>query len=181
MQELDVIAVLEALEREGVGPVIDGGWGVDALIGEATRPHSDLDLVVDRRGVAQVLKVLRAISFVHDPSARPGVPARVVLRDRGEREVDLHPVVMDPGGDGWQELDGGAWGLYPAAGLQGRGAIAGEPVRCVTAELQLHHHLGYPWNAKDVHDMSLLMERFGLGLPPPYDRRTYGIPPLPPL
>ncbi len=181
MRELDVVAVLEALERAGVDSVMDGGWGVDALIGEATRPHSDLDLVVDRREVAQVLEALGTISFEHDPSARPGVPARVVLRDPGRHEIDLHPVVMDSVGNGWQELDSGAWGLYPVAGLQGTGVIAEKPVRCVTAELQLRHHLGYPWNAKDVHDMSLLMERFGLGLPPPYDRRTPRVPPLPPL
>ena len=33
-------------EREGLAFWIDGGWGVDALLGEQTRPHSDLDLAV---------------------------------------------------------------------------------------------------------------------------------------
>ena len=39
-------------------------------------------------------------------------------------------------------------------------------MRCVTPELQLRHHLGYPPDEADRHDMRLLAEHFGLGLPP---------------
>jgi len=38
--------------------------------------------------------------------------------------------------------------------------------RCVTPELQLRHHLGYPLDEHDRYDLRLLAERFGLGLPP---------------
>jgi hypothetical protein len=67
-------------------------------------------------------------------------------------------------------LDGGwgvdAWGDYPAEGLAGSGRVGGREVRCVTAELQIRHYLGYPLGETDRHDLALLGERFGVALPP---------------
>ena len=34
------------LEKAGVPASIGGGWGIDALVGRQTRPHSDIDLCV---------------------------------------------------------------------------------------------------------------------------------------
>jgi lincosamide nucleotidyltransferase A/C/D/E len=39
MTAADVIEVLQCLERAGVSVWIDGGWGVDALVGAQTREH----------------------------------------------------------------------------------------------------------------------------------------------
>ena len=36
--------LLDALAASGVDPCVGGGWGVDALLGEQTRQHADLDL-----------------------------------------------------------------------------------------------------------------------------------------
>jgi hypothetical protein len=58
--------------------------------------------------------------------------------------VDLHPVVFDAAGDGWQKLPEGGCGLYPVEGLRGGGEIAGRPVPCSTPELQLRHRLRLP-------------------------------------
>ena len=46
MDALDVIDVLDRLDAVGVEWCVDGGWGVDALVGRQTRPHKDLDLRV---------------------------------------------------------------------------------------------------------------------------------------
>jgi lincosamide nucleotidyltransferase A/C/D/E len=75
-------------------------------------------------------------------------------------------VVFDAGGNGWQDLGGAAWGDYPAEGLAGSGRVGDREVRCVTAELQVRHHLGYPLGPSDRHDLALLGERFGVALPP---------------
>jgi lincosamide nucleotidyltransferase A/C/D/E len=96
----------------------------------------------------------------------PGPPARVVLRQPTGQQVDLHPLVFDGNGNGWQELGEDAWGLYTAAGLAGAGAIGSRPVRCLTAELQLRHHLGWPWARRDRADLERLADRFALPLPP---------------
>ena len=43
MTSIDVIDCYTTLENLGIEIWVDGGWGVDALLGEQTRPHKDLD------------------------------------------------------------------------------------------------------------------------------------------
>ena len=74
--------------------------------------------------------------------------------------------MIDELGNDWQEIQAGAWGLYPADGLAGKGTIAGQPVNCLTPDLQLLRHFCYVWNEKDRQDMAQLAARFGLQLPP---------------
>ena len=166
MDRAAVAAVLDALAAGGVPVWVEGGWGVDALLGEQTRAHEDLDLAVEHADVGRARAALSALGFRHDPAIRPGLPARLVLVGPEGRQVDLHPIVLDERGDGWQPLADGGWGAYPADGLAGAGVIAGRGVRCLTPRLQLRHHLGYPPDDRDRHDLRLLAERFGLELPP---------------
>ena len=161
-----VCEVLPALDAGGVEAWLDGGWGVDALVGEQTRPHADLDLAVRRDDCARVAKQLEPLGFRADPTADPGPPARLVLRDADGRQVDLHPLELDASGNGWQRLGDRAWGLYPADELGARGTVAGRPVHCVGAELQLRFHLGWEWDAAAEHDVRLLAARCGTPLPP---------------
>jgi lincosamide nucleotidyltransferase A/C/D/E len=41
----DVLAVLAVLREAGAEVWVGGGWGIDALVGEQTRDHRDLDLM----------------------------------------------------------------------------------------------------------------------------------------
>jgi lincosamide nucleotidyltransferase A/C/D/E len=166
MNPHQVIQVLDRLEASGVTVWLDGGWGVDALLGEQTRPHEDLDLAIARGDCPPAHKALAALGFRHAPEVEPGLPARLVLRASDGGQVEFHPLVIDADGNGWQELPNGGWGLYPADGLRGRGEIAGRPVRCITPELQLRHHLGYRLKDRDRHDLRRLARRFPLPLPP---------------
>jgi lincosamide nucleotidyltransferase A/C/D/E len=166
LEASDVLAVLGQLDRAGLVVWLDGGWGVDALLGRRSRPHRDLDLVIARDACAAAQAALAGVGFRHDGTAAPGLPARLVLVDASDRQVDLHPVIFDAHGNGWQDLGGDAWGDYPAEGLRGTGLVGDRKVRCVTAEVQVRHHLGYPLGATDRHDLALLGERFGLALPP---------------
>ncbi len=145
---------------------LDGGWGVDALLGKETRAHNDLDLVIARDTAEPACEALARDGFRVLRDAEPGLPARLVLADDGDRRIDLHLVVFDAAGNGWQQLSGDAWGLYPKAGLEATGTVGGRVVPCISAELQLRHHLGYEWGADDRRDMERLAERYGLPLPP---------------
>src|SRR5215468_1002191 len=91
----DVVTVLNQLEAAQVQTWLDGGWGVDALLGRETRPHDDLDLVVARADASMVVTALTVLGFTHASDVEPGLPARLVLRDRADRRVDLHLVVFD--------------------------------------------------------------------------------------
>ena len=42
----DALALYTMLVARGVASWVMGGWGVDALLGRATRPHHDLDVLV---------------------------------------------------------------------------------------------------------------------------------------
>ena len=166
MRAPDVLNVLARLDEAGVPVWVDGGWGVDALLACQTRSHGDLDLVVARADCARAEEALAPLGFRRAPDAEPGLPTRLVLRAPDGRQVDLHPVVFDGHGNGWQELPRGGWGVYPAEGLTGRGEVGGRTARCITPELQLRHHLGYEPSEADRRDMRLLAARFGVSLPP---------------
>ena len=45
----DTCEILEMLSEESVKVFLDGGWGVDALIGRETRIHNDIDLFVEKK------------------------------------------------------------------------------------------------------------------------------------
>lgn len=111
----EVLEVLGWLETAGIDAWVDGGWGVDALLGDETRSHSDLDLALDCGALERAQHALEEHGFKHDISTEPGLPARLVMRDPRGREVDLHPLSFDHSGDGWQQLSesGRAWGRYP--------------------------------------------------------------------
>ena len=162
----DVLEVLAALGGAGVRVSLEGGWGVDALAGRQTREHEDIDLAVARGDCDRAAAALGALGFGHDESAWPGLPARFVLRDGGGRQVDLHPLVFDAAGNGWQELPEGGWGLHPAELLWHEGTIGGAAVSCIAPELQLRYHLGYPWRERDLDDLRVLSAACGIPLPP---------------
>ena len=161
----EVLRVLEALQAADLRVWLDGGWGVDALLGEETRPHDDVDLVVELGALPEVLDALGTLGYaVHEDRS----PVRVVLRSADGRQADLHPVTFDEDGTGWQtgaSADGSDC-PYPAGGF-GEGRILGRPVPCLSPELQVEHHGGYAPREHDRTDMAHLARRFGLSLPRP--------------
>ena len=166
MRAVDVVEALDRLADAGIAFRLDGGWGVDALVERETRAHDDLDLVVARADRAAAEAALAGIGYAEAVEYSPRLPARVLLADGRGRRVDLHLVVFDDAGNAWQELDDGGWGLYPVVVLPSNGRVAERTVPCISADLQLRHHLGYALRDVDRHDLALLAERFGVPLPP---------------
>lgn len=67
MNGSDVMEVLDRLRSAGVRFWVDGGWGVDALLGEQTREHEDLDLVVEREVCERAATVLGRLGLLTMP------------------------------------------------------------------------------------------------------------------
>ena len=166
----DVLTALDMLAAARVTAIIDGGWGVDALLGRHTREHADVDLIIQVDDLSRAETALEPGGFRRVPST-PELPARWVLNALDGRIVDFHLVRYDSDGNGWQELPGEeagtrGWGLYPQKELRAAGTIEGRRVVCITAWLQLQHHLGFAWKPNDQHDMRLLHVECGIPLPP---------------
>ena len=63
MREEDAAELLDALAERGIDVRLDGGWGVDALLGRQTREHDDLDLFSERRDEDALVALLRERGF----------------------------------------------------------------------------------------------------------------------
>jgi lincosamide nucleotidyltransferase A/C/D/E len=158
----DVIEVLDRLCAAGIGLWVEGGWGVDALLGEQTRPHDDLDLGVRLEDVDRICDALAEFERSDDEW-----PSSFVLRDARGRKVDCHPLTFDEHGDGWQANRlGGPPHRWPRGELQARGRVGGVEVPCISPELQLRWHVYPEFDDVDWEDVRRLCERFDLEAPP---------------
>ena len=168
IQAHDVLGVVDALESVGVSVWLDGGWGVDALLGEQSREHDDLDLVLALDQVQTARETLAALGLI---AAEDELPTRLVLADARDRRIDLHPVTFDDEG-GIQRLQDGSSFRYPPEGFRGRGYVSGRTVDCLSPETQLLCHTGYTPDADDTRDVLALCRRFALPLPALYHGRS---------
>ncbi|MFJ8732367.1 nucleotidyltransferase domain-containing protein [Streptomyces bauhiniae] len=159
MTSEDVLSVLALLRRAGADVWIGGGWGIDALVGERTRDHRDLDLMHRADQEPAVLAALGEAGFTVTLDQRP---VRFVMAAPDGREIDLHPLVF--AGDGSAEQASPAPGrpfAYPSACFV-TGTIGGKPVPCLSAGQQVYFHQGYEPSERDRHDMAQLRRVFGI-------------------
>jgi lincosamide nucleotidyltransferase A/C/D/E len=174
MNETDAADLLKKASERTIEVWLDGGWGVDALVGRQTRPHDDIDLFVQWKDATAIMELLLSENFREVPAEYTNEGHTAWRTDNG-RTVDLHLFEFaEDGGDGNEANRYGGMLLfegesYPASLLDGRGTIGGVAVRCLTPEAQLLYHQGYEHNENDVHDVVLLCGTFGLPVPDEYD------------
>lgn len=174
MTSADVVDFYRAMTQLGVGLWIDGGWGVDALLGEQTHHHKDLDIVIEETNVAAVREFLHKRGY-RDAKLDEARSGNVVVGDQGGREIDVHVIVLDERGNGiYGPSDRGE--MYPAASLTGTGSISGQAVRCIAPEWAVKFHSGYQLAEKDFRDVLALCNKFGIELPAAFAPFTQGLP-----
>lgn len=159
----DVVEIVQLLEQNHIEVHVDGGWGVDALLGEQTRPHADLDIAIQHKDVAQVRALLEARGYSDVPRDDTR-DCNFVLGDDLGRQVDVHSYTFDSAGNS-------VYGVaYPADSLTGSGTINGHHVRCISPEWMVKFHTGYEVDANDYYDVRALCRRFGLEMPSDYEK-----------
>ncbi|MEV4349957.1 aminoglycoside nucleotidyltransferase [Actinoplanes sp. NPDC049596] len=164
MSAEDAVGLLDSLAAAEVGFCLSGGWAVDALLGEQTREHSDLDLFLPAGDLAKLVTALGGHG-IDRLAPRPDTrPWNFVLHDGVRLQVDLHLYEQRP--DGALHYGPAVEDFsFPAEALSGEGVIAGRKVPCEAPSWSVRWHTGYPPRPADHHDVPLLCERFGLELP----------------
>ncbi len=163
MKQSDVLDLLELFEGSGITACVDGGWGVDALLGRQTRDHDDLDIAVQHKDVPKLRKLLAAKGF-NELARNDSTDYMFVLRDQDGREVDVHAYTFDEHGNHSYGIE------YPAQALTGEGAIGGRVVHCIAPEYVIKFHTAYEPTQKDYDDVKLLCEKFNIALPDMYKK-----------
>lgn len=163
----DVVAFVELLRTHGIEVCLDGGWGVDALLGWQSRPHADLDIALEHRHVPTVRALLEEGGY-RDVPRDDTRDCNFVMGDDMGRLIDFHTYTFDENGKLTFGLD------YPPESLTGSGTVDGVPVRCITSEWLVKFHSGYELDEGDYHDVRLLCEKFGIPLPKEYARFVEG-------
>jgi lincosamide nucleotidyltransferase A/C/D/E len=152
----EVLTVLEALDTVGCQYWLEGGWGVDALAGQQTRPHRDLDVDFDAAYEGAALAVLQQLGYVVDTDWRPN---RVELVAPTRGRVDMHPLLLDADGGARQAALEGGYHHFDRSWFT-VGELGGRRVPCLSAEAQRLFHQGYEHRPIDRHDLDQLA---GLG------------------
>ncbi|HZQ08339.1 MAG TPA: nucleotidyltransferase family protein [Anaerolineae bacterium] len=158
----DVIEMVALFRQNGIDVCVDGGWGVDALLGEQTRRHSDLDIAIPHKDVDLIRSLLEARGY-YDVPRDDTRDCNFVLGDDAGHQIDIHTYTFDDAGTL-------VYGVpYPYDSLNGTGFINGYQVKCITPEWMVPFHTGYKLDENDYHDVKLLCERFGIPIPPEYE------------
>ncbi len=136
MTAADVLDIIHLLNQNGIEVILDGGWGVDALLGRQTRKHNDLDVAVLHKDVPAIRSLLEARGYRDIPQGDTWECNFVLGNDQGHL-FDLHSCTFDEAGDN-------VFGVkYPFESWQGHGTITGVPVRCIAPEWMVKFHAGY--------------------------------------
>ena len=159
MTSKDVIDLYANLEHLGINVWVDGGWGVDALLGKQTRFHEDLDIAVEAKHVPNLRHFLKTKGY---EQRKEDSEWNFVLRDRNGRAIDVHSFNLDEEGDILEGIQ------YPTGSLTGTGTIEGITVRCIAPQWVVALHSGYALKEKDFNDVSAVCEKFSIELPEEY-------------
>lgn len=159
----DAIELLDRFELAGLEVVVDGGWGVDALLGRQTRAHLDLDIALPAANASRLRALLTGMGFDQIPTDDTW-EHNWVVQDGTLRRVDIHTYVLD-------ERGYNAGGVaYEANHLTGRSVIGDRGVRCIPVDVMIAFHLGYEQDDGDFADVLALCEAFDRPLPPEFER-----------
>jgi lincosamide nucleotidyltransferase A/C/D/E len=163
MSAEDVAEFFRLMAESGIDVHLDGGWGVDALLGWQTRSHEDLDIAVQQKDVPALRRLMNARGYreLPNPDAKD---FNFVLSDSKGRKIDVHSYTFDQRGNH-------VYGIaYPIDSLTGTGMINGHPVKCISVEWAVKFHTQYEPDETDFQDVQALCTRFNIPLPDLYRR-----------
>ncbi len=144
--------IIDLLETLKIPYWIEGGWGIDILLGKEHRPHHDIDVDFDASREQDLLDSLIHIGYVIEEDERP---TRVSLHHPLYGYIDCHLLVLHPDGSASQKNPKGGWfelnpSWFTHAFFEGR------RISCYSVEAQKLFHSGYSLRPIDTVDLRLL-------------------------
>ncbi|MGH9648231.1 MAG: nucleotidyltransferase domain-containing protein [Bryobacteraceae bacterium] len=163
MSAEEVFEIYDLLEKQGIKIWVDGGWAVDALLGEQTREHVDFDIAVERKDTPALKDILESNGYHDAPKDKDKMWDLVLVNEEG-KEIEVHCFFLTPEGKVIEEK---YWNGYSANSLDGIGTISGKEVRCVSLSQLVKTHDRNKRGLKDTDykDMKRLSEKFGVVFP----------------
>ena len=160
----NVLKLCNLFKDNGIAVWIDGGWGVDALLGRQTREHGDLDIAVHRKDNARLRQLLKSGGFKEEMRDDSSEFMYVMKNETGEyaATIDVHVFEYDENGQNIYGIE------YPFGSLTGTGLIDGQEVNCIDPVFMFRFKTGYEPTEKDLRDVRALAEKFGFELPVRY-------------
>ena len=170
----DAICIYQRPSDNGIQVWLSGGWGIDALLGEQSRPHKDLDVFVLLDDVVRIRELLGRDGYALKElwsENRWAIDAHgvetataFVLQDSEGREFDAHAMRLDDQGNGVAAWEAEGF-ILRRQDLAGEGTISGIAVRCLSPEMQMLCHTGYELPDEQLRDLERLHEKFGVDYP----------------
>jgi len=141
MMAHDVADLVRRWRAERITVWLDGGWGVDALLGKESRPHHDLDIVLEHEMLKRFAELMNQMGFsrISDDGSFKHVFGDPAGRQVDVRLVDTSRRQRTPAGT---EVYAGAGLPVEVGSRDGRGTVGGELVRCCTADYLVRTRLG---------------------------------------
>ena len=164
MDAKEVLELIKLFENNNITVFIDGGWGVDALLGKQTRPHEDLDIALQHTDVPKLRTLLAQRGYIHEIPRNDTRDCNFVLSDNKGHAIDIHSYTFDAEGNNIYGIE------YPFDSLTGNGIIKGHKVRCISPEWMVKFHSGYELDENDYHDVRALCKQFDIPLPLEYEK-----------
>ena len=170
------LRIYQLLVENGIRVWICGGWGIDALLGEHTRPHHDLDVLLWLDDVPRMCALMARHGYTFKDVWEENrwvtdvrnnkIATAFILHDQSGDEIDVHALRLDESGNAvaaWEVAGGFALTREELAGV---GQVAGVTVQTVAPAKQMRMHSGYVIPEKQYSDLEGLHKKFGVDYPP---------------
>jgi lincosamide nucleotidyltransferase A/C/D/E len=148
----DLLEILDLLDSLNIRYWIEGGWGVDILLGKENREHRDIDVDFDGEYTGILLDALNRRGFV---ITTDWSPSRIELHHTKLGFIDIHPLIIQEDGSAKQADPQGGWYEFKAEGFSSA-LFEGRLIPCITAQAQKCFHKGYELREIDLIDLKNL-------------------------
>ena len=166
MQSTGALELYNLFSDNGILVWLDGGWAVDSHLGKQTRPHEDLDIIIQTKDVPKIRSLLSELGYKNVPRDDTREENFVLGNNQGLL-VDVHTVHFDDNGDGVYGNHGAA---FPKKCFDGVGEINGQKVKCISAEQIVIFHTNYTPDENDAKDVLALCKKFHIEGPQLYKK-----------